>query len=141
MSSATQQIQAITEREYEWGFVTDIDEDSVAPGLNEEVIRLISAKKTEPDWLLERRLEAYRRWLAMPGEPGWAKIHHPPIDYQAISYFAAPRRREAPKSLDDVDPEAGTNWTASAAIFSLLLAMPQSACISTYSLPSLELAK
>ena len=94
--------------EYKWGFVTDIDSDVVPPGLNEDVIRLISAKKNEPEFLLEWRLEAFRAWQKMVeenGEPAWAHVDFVPVDYQAISYYAAPKKKEAPKSLDEVDPE------------------------------------
>ena len=93
------------DQEYKYGFVTDIDADIVPPGLDESVIRFISAKKNEPEWLLEWRLEAYRRWLTMV-EPHWAHLDYAPVDYQAISYFAAPKKDEdRPKSLDEVDPE------------------------------------
>jgi Fe-S cluster assembly protein SufB len=91
-------------REYKAGFVTDIEADTVAPGLNEDVIRLISAKKEEPDWLLAWRLEAFRHWQTMT-PPSWAHVHYPPIDYQAISYYSAPKTKEGPKSLDEVDPK------------------------------------
>jgi len=92
-------------REYEAGFVTEIDADTLPPGLNEDVIRHISAKKNEPDWLLEWRLEAFRHWQTM-SEPRWAQVEYPPIDYQAISYYSAPKSRaDGPKSLDEVDPK------------------------------------
>ncbi len=98
-------IQQLVDREYKHGFVTDIDADVVPPGLNEDVIRLISAKKQEPDFLLEWRLKAYRHWLTM-AEPTWQNVHYAPIDYNSISYYAAPRsNQERPKSLDEVDPE------------------------------------
>jgi Fe-S cluster assembly protein SufB len=91
--------------EYKYGFVTEIEADTVPPGLNEDVIRLISAKKREPEWLLEWRLKAFRHWLTMT-EPTWANIKYPPIDYQAIVYYSAPKqRKDGPKSLDEVDPE------------------------------------
>jgi len=94
-----------TSGDYKYGFVTDIDTDIVPPGLSEDVIRLISAKKGEPDWLLDFRLRAYRKWLTMK-MPDWAHLEIPPIDYQAISYYAAPvRKKDSPKSLDEVDPE------------------------------------
>ena len=90
--------------EYQHGFVTDIESDTLPAGLNEEVIRAISAKKSEPQWMLERRLEAYRHWMTMP-LPDWAHLQYPPIDYHAISYYSAPKRKEdGPKSLDEVDP-------------------------------------
>jgi Fe-S cluster assembly protein SufB len=97
-------IDALT-REYPYGFVTEIEEDSVPAGLTEEIIRAISGKKNEPEWMLEWRLRAYRQWLTMT-EPTWANVHYPPIDYQAIRYYSAPRGRDGgPKSLADVDPE------------------------------------
>ena len=92
-----------TQNDYKYGFTTDIETDVIPPGLNEDVVRLISKKKNEPDWLLEFRLKAYRHWTTME-MPDWAFLNIPPIDYQAISYFAAPRKN-APKSLDEVDPE------------------------------------
>ena len=105
MTSAEQQVQDLVRREYEAGFYTDIEQDTVPPGLDEDVIRFISAKKGEPEFMLEWRLKAYRHWLTMT-EPDWAKIDRPPIDYQAISYFSAPKSKEdAPKSLDEVDPK------------------------------------
>jgi Fe-S cluster assembly protein SufB len=92
-------------REYEAGFITDIDSDTLPPGLSEDVIRAISAKKEEPEWLLNWRLEAFRHWQTME-EPKWANVHHDAIDYQAISYYSAPKSDEdAPKSLDEVDPK------------------------------------
>lgn len=94
----------VTDNEYKYGFVTDIDTDVIPRGLNEDVIRLISAKKQEPEWLLEFRLKAYRYWLTLE-MPTWAHLDIPPIDYQAISYYAAPRKKEGPKSLNEVDPE------------------------------------
>ena len=92
------------QQEYKYGFVTDIEQDKIAPGLNENVIRLISQKKNEPEWLLNWRLKAYRQWEKMT-EPTWANVSYPPIDYQSISYFAAPKAKKELKSLDDVDPE------------------------------------
>ena len=90
---------------YSAGFVTDIASDTVPPGLNEDVIRLISAKKGEPEWMLEWRLKAYRRWLKMP-VPKWAHVHYPEINYQGISYYSSPKSvKDAPKSLDEVDPK------------------------------------
>ena len=98
-------IEQIVGRKYRHGFVTDIESDTVPPGLNEDVIRLISRKKGEPEFLLNWRLKSYRHWLTMR-EPQWAKVHHPPIDYQGISYYSAPRRpQNAPLSLDEVDPK------------------------------------
>lgn len=97
-------INDVTSSEYKYGFVTDIDTDIIPKGINEDVVRLISQKKGEPEWLLEFRLKAYRHWLTLE-MPQWAHLDIPPIDYQAISYYAAPRKKEGPKSLDDVDPE------------------------------------
>jgi Fe-S cluster assembly protein SufB len=105
MAANQQTIENLTKGGYEFGFFTDVEQELVPPGLNEDVIRLISAKKDEPEWLLEWRLTAYRHWLTI-AEPNWAHLHHPPIDYQSISYYAAPKSKEnAPKSLDEVDPE------------------------------------
>ena len=99
-----EQVQSATES-YKYGFVTDIEMDHAPKGLSEEIVRFISAKKEEPEWLLEWRLKAYRRWLTMP-EPAWAKVSHPPIDYQDLYYYAAPKSPDdGPKSLDEVDPK------------------------------------
>ena len=99
-----QQVQAATEK-YKYGFVTDIEMDHAPKGLSEDIVRFISAKKEEPEWLLEWRLKAYRHWLTMP-EPEWAKVSHPPIDYQDSYYYAAPKSPDdGPKSLDEVDPK------------------------------------
>jgi Fe-S cluster assembly protein SufB len=95
----------LTEGEYKAGFVTDIESESIPPGLSEDVIRLISSKKNEPAWMLEWRLKSYRHWLTMT-EPTWQNVHYPPIDYQAIVYYSAPKsKKDAPKSLADVDPK------------------------------------
>ncbi len=103
--STNDTVEQFTRREYKYGFVTDIEADAVPPGLSEDVIRLISAKKNEPEFMLEWRLKAYRRWTEMT-EPRWAHIHYPPIDYSAISYYSAPKNKgDGPKSLDDVDPK------------------------------------
>lgn len=96
-------ISQVAHKEYEYGFTTDVHTETIQKGLSEDVIRLISAKKEEPEWLLEFRLKAYRHWLTMP-MPDWALLNIPEIDFQAISYYAAPRKN-APKSLDEVDPE------------------------------------
>src|SRR5262245_63133240 len=104
MATENPSILEITNREYKAGFVTDIESETVPPGLNEDVIRLISAKKEEPEWLLEWRLKAYRHWLTMV-EPTWANVHYPKIDYQSIVYYSAPKQKDGPKSLDEVDPE------------------------------------
>jgi Fe-S cluster assembly protein SufB len=104
MSQSNPSLVEFLERDYAAGFVSPIESDLAPKGLNEDIIRLISVKKNEPEFLLQWRLKAYRHWLNMT-EPTWAKIHHPPIDYQAIHYYAAPKRDKAPKSLDEVDPE------------------------------------
>lgn len=101
--AASTTIQELTNKEYKYGFVTEIEADVVPRGLNEEIIRLISAKKQEPPFMLEWRLKAYRHWLTMQ-EPRWQNVHYPPIDYQDIIYYAAPKLKERPKSLDEVDP-------------------------------------
>ena len=97
-------INDVTSGEYKYGFVTNIDTDIIPQGLNEDVVRLISQKKGEPEWLLEFRLKAYRHWLTLE-VPTWAHLDIPEIDFQAISYYAAPKKKEGPKSLDEVDPE------------------------------------
>jgi Fe-S cluster assembly protein SufB len=105
MSATNAPVHDLVKKGYEHGFITDIEADTLPPGLNEDVIRFISAKKDEPDWMTEWRLKAYRHWLTMQ-EPNWAAVRHPPIDFQAISYYSAPKRPEdGPKSLDEVDPE------------------------------------
>ncbi|MBW2719584.1 MAG: Fe-S cluster assembly protein SufB, partial [Deltaproteobacteria bacterium] len=105
MSASTEQIDDILEKKYDAGFVTDIEEEYAPPGLSEDIVAFISNKKQEPEWLLEWRLKAYRRWLEMK-EPTWAKVSYPKIDYQEMCYYAAPKTNEdAPKSLDEVDPE------------------------------------
>tara|TARA_Y100000590_G_scaffold470556_1_gene666303 strand:+ start:510 stop:1991 length:1482 start_codon:yes stop_codon:yes gene_type:complete len=98
-------IEGRLSQEYKYGFVTDIDQETIPPGLSEEVIGIISSKKTEPKWLLDWRLKAYRQWLKME-EPEWSMVDYDPIDYQKISYYAAPKSKEdGPNSLDEVDPE------------------------------------
>ncbi|MBQ1184905.1 MAG: Fe-S cluster assembly protein SufB [Muribaculaceae bacterium] len=97
-------LKDVTQNEYKYGFVTDIETDIVPAGLNEDVIRHISAVKGEPDWLLEFRLKAYRHWLTLE-VPTWGHLDIPPIDFQAISYYAAPKKKELKKSMDEVDPE------------------------------------
>lgn len=97
-------LDEVTQSEYKYGFFTDIEMDTAPKGLNEDIIRFISLRKNEPEWLLEFRLDAYRKWLQMT-EPTWAHLHHPPIDYQNIIYYAAPKRKKELKSLDEVDPE------------------------------------
>jgi Fe-S cluster assembly protein SufB len=105
MSSKAQDIETLVGQKYRHGFVTDIDSDTVPPGLNEDVIRLISSKKGEPRFMLDWRLKAYRHWLRMR-EPKWARVHYPRIDFQDISYYSAPKQAtDGPKSLADVDPK------------------------------------
>jgi len=97
-------LEKLAEQEYKYGFVTDIEQEIAPAGLDEDVIRMISAKKNEPEWLLEWRLKAYKNWLTMK-EPKWPNVHYSPIDYQAISYYAAPKKKQTLESLDDLDPE------------------------------------
>src|ERR687887_980606 len=104
MTTSTEVIQDLANREYKYGFFTDIEQEAVPRGLSEDIVRLISAKKREPAWLLEWRLKAYRMWLTMK-EPAWGNIKYGPIDYQNIIYYAAPKRKPALQSLDEVDPE------------------------------------
>jgi Fe-S cluster assembly protein SufB len=104
MTTATRTIEELANREYQYGFVTDVEAEAVPKGLNEEVVRLISEKKREPAWLLEWRLKAYRTWLTMT-EPTWQNVHYPAIDYQDIVYYSAPKKRPTLNSLDEVDPE------------------------------------
>jgi len=106
MAATQETIAAVEEAtgQYKYGFVTDIETEKAPKGLNEDIIRFISAKKNEPEWLLEWRLKAYAKWLTMPS-PDWAKLNIPEIDYQDIHYYAAPKTAEGPKSLDEVDPE------------------------------------
>src|SRR5688500_8709731 len=98
------EIQEIAKQEYKYGFVTNIESDVAPPGLSEDIIRFISAKKEEPEWLLDWRLKSFRHWLTMK-EPTWANVHYPPIDYQASSYYSAPKQKKKLNSLDEVDPE------------------------------------
>jgi Fe-S cluster assembly protein SufB len=109
MSTTAKTLEALANREYKWGFVSDIEADALPPGLTEDVVRAISAKKREPEFMLEWRLRAYRHWLKMEcsaGEPKWANVTYPPIDYQQIVYYSAPKRTsDGPASLDEVDPK------------------------------------
>jgi len=105
MSETANQLESLLERRYKHGFITDIDADTVPPGLDESVVRLISRKKKEPAFLTEWRLKALRHWLQMP-QPHWAHVKIAPIDYQGISYYSAPKvKTDGPKSLADVDPK------------------------------------
>jgi Fe-S cluster assembly protein SufB len=108
MNRTANAIEALTSREYRYGFVTDIEAETLPPGLNEDVIRLISAKKKEPEFMLEWRLRAYRHWVTLErsaAEPRWANVTYPPIDYQAIAYYSAPKQKSGSGSLEEVDPE------------------------------------
>ncbi len=104
MSATAEKLDHLIRQEYKPGFVTDLDADTLPPGLSEDVVRAISQKKNEPAFMLEWRLEAYRHWKTMT-EPKWAFVHYGPIDYQGISYYSAPKTKERPKSLDEVDPK------------------------------------
>jgi len=106
MAASSKDLEKLIGREYEEGFITEVEEDRLPPGLNEEIIRALSAKKDEPEWMLEWRLEAYRHWIRMEEPHHWPHIRYNPIDYQAISYFAAPKSpKDGPKSLDEVNPK------------------------------------
>ncbi len=105
MSTPANELEVLATQDYKYGFVSDVESDSMPPGLNEDVVRHISAKKEEPRFLLDWRLKAYRQWLKME-EPDWHNVHYSPIDYQSISYYSAPKsEKDGPKSLDEVDPE------------------------------------
>lgn len=105
MPTATRQLDELIGREYKHGFYTTLETDTVPRGLNEEIIRMISARKNEPEFMLEWRLKAFRHWLTMT-EPQWANVHHPAIDYQDICYYSAPKSDKAgPRSLSEIDPE------------------------------------
>ena len=120
MSDSTNTIETFANQEYKWGFVTEIEADAIPRGLSEDVVRLISAKKNEPEWLLEWRLKAYRHWLTLK-EPDWANVHYPKIDYQDIIYYSSPKpkarrpqepRRRRSRAAQDLrkarHPAAGT---------------------------------
>ncbi|MGZ3280844.1 MAG: Fe-S cluster assembly protein SufB, partial [Caulobacteraceae bacterium] len=104
VQQTVQQVAALEGDKYKHGFVTDIDQEFADKGLNADTVRFISAKKGEPEWMLAWRLDAFERWQAME-EPTWAKVHYPKIDYQDLYYYAAPKTKDGPKSLDEVDPE------------------------------------
>lgn len=104
MSNAANSLQEFTDKEYEYGFVTDVETEKIPKGLNEDVVRLISSMKNEPQFMLDFRLKAYRHWLTMKS-PEWANVHYPPIDYQDLYYYAAPKKVKKLDSLDEVDPE------------------------------------
>src|SRR5206468_7875817 len=108
MSTNINTIRDLAEREYQWGFVTDIEEERVPKGLNEDVIRLISAKKNEPEFMLQWRLKAYRHWESLEkkqAEPKWANIKYGPVNYQDITYYSAPKQKPSLKNLEELDPE------------------------------------
>ncbi|MCA1556651.1 MAG: Fe-S cluster assembly protein SufB, partial [Acidobacteria bacterium] len=98
-------IELLTNKEYKYGFVTDIESDMIPRGLSEDTIRLISAKKNEPDFMLEFRLKAYRHWLKMEEPQHWPNITYPKVDYQDIIYYSAPKQKAVKASMDEVDPE------------------------------------
>ena len=104
MTTATETIEQLANREYKYGFVTEVESETIPKGLSEDVVRLISAKKNEPEWLLEWRLKAYRLWLTMK-EPTWQNVKFDPINYQDIIYYSAPKKKKVLNSLDEVDPE------------------------------------
>ena len=104
MSTSTETIEELATREYKYGFVTDVEADTIPKGLSEDVVRIISQKKQEPEWLLEWRLKAYRLWLTMK-EPSWQNVKYDPINYQDIVYYSAPKPKKVLNSLDEVDPE------------------------------------
>ncbi len=104
VQATVDRVKAIGASEYKYGFFSDIESDKAPKGLNEDIVRFISAKKDEPAWLTEWRLGAYRRWLTMQ-EPRWARVDFPKIDYQDLYYYSAPKTAAGPKSLDEVDPE------------------------------------
>src|SRR5215212_6850163 len=103
-------IESLISREYQHGFVTDIESDTMPPGLNEDIVRAISAKKDEPAFMVEWRLKAFRRWQTMK-EPHWPNVHYGPIDYQGISYYSAPKTKKPLGSLDEVDPALLETYT------------------------------
>src|SRR4030095_4614116 len=106
MNTATETTKELVNRDDKYGLVTDIETDTVPRGLNEETVRLISARKKEPNFMLDWRLKAYRHWVKLErsqAEPQWANVHYPPIDYQDIIYYSAPKTNAGPKSLEEVD--------------------------------------
>ena len=120
VQETVQQVKEIDVDKYKYGFTTDIETVKAPKGLNEDIVRFISEKKNEPDWMLEWRLGAFRRWLTLD-EPKWARVHYPKIDFQDLYYYAAPKGTEGPKSLDEVDPELLATY-AKLGIFSRLSA-------------------
>src|SRR3954464_4559207 len=104
VQDTVERVRRLDVDQYKYGFVTDIESDKAPKGLSEDIVRFISAKKNEPEWMLAWRLDAYPRWLTMR-EPRWARVSYGPIDYQDLYYYAAPRKKDGPKSLDEIDPE------------------------------------
>src|ERR1700756_3777915 len=104
VQETVEQVRRIDVDQYKYGFETLIESEKAPKGLSEDIVRFISAKKNEPEWMLAWRLDAYRRWRTM-SEPTWARVHYGPIDYQNIYYYSAPKKKEGPKSLDEIDPE------------------------------------
>src|SRR6195256_6179081 len=104
VQETVERVRRIDVDQYKYGFVTDIESDKAPLGLSEDTVRFISAKKNEPEWMLAWRLDAHRRWLTMT-EPKWARVEHSPIDYQNIYYYSAPKKKDGPKSLDEIDPD------------------------------------
>ena len=104
VQETVERVRRLDVDQYKYGFVTDIESDKAPKGLSEDIVRFISAKKNEPEWMLEWRLDAYRRWLTMR-EPLWARVNYGPIDYQDLYYYSAPKKKDGPKSLDEIDPE------------------------------------
>src|ERR1044071_5337621 len=104
MNNELSAIEKTVLSDYKYGFVTEIEADEAPPGLSEDIVRFISAKKNEPEWMLEWRLKAYHLWLGMK-EPKWPNVHYPEINFQAIKYYSAPKKKKAVESIDDIDPE------------------------------------
>src|SRR6516165_914080 len=104
VQETVEKVRRIDVDQYKYGFVTDVESEKAPKGLSEDIVRFISEKKNEPEWMLRWRLDAYRRWLTMR-EPRWARVSYGPIDYQNIYYYSAPKKKDGPKSLDEIDPE------------------------------------
>src|SRR5438046_7669090 len=105
MSKENPILEELTSSEYKYGFVSDFESDSAPKGLSEDIVRFISNKKNEPEWMLEFRLKAYRYWLTLEEPRHWAHIHYPPVNFQDIIYYSAPKQQKKLNSLDEVDPE------------------------------------
>src|ERR1700716_4347835 len=104
VQETVEKVRRLDVDQYKYGFVTDIESEKAPKGLSEDIVRFISLKKNEPEWMLRWRLDAYRRWLTM-SEPMWARVDFGPIDYQDLYYYSAPKKKDGPKSLDEIDPE------------------------------------